>query len=138
MSRAMSFASRARRVLLRNIGAEGPVGSLAAVHPDDHERVLRDHLVIGGGGESVAFDVLSHDPARVDFEQRQDGSVEWFHPLADPSGHRHDRARLAAALHRQLGLAWRKVPPHDAVDVPPEAQAIFDRYLASARSRLFG
>ncbi len=135
---AAVVASPARRVLVRNLGSEAHDGALASVDPRAHERVLRDHLVIGSGGDPVVFDTLSHDPVRRDFRMREDQSVECLHPLASDDGRHHDQTLLAAALQHHFDLRTRVTTPAPIAEAGPEASAIFARYLRSARARLFG
>jgi uncharacterized cofD-like protein len=130
-------AARGRRILVRNVRHEEHEDAAAAVPYLDHERILRDHLVIGSGGEPVTFDVLAHDARELTVRVRPDGTKELFGPVATDDGRKHDAARLSHVLARHLGLAPRI--QGDAVEsVDPEAQAIFDRYLATARARLRG
>jgi len=129
--------ARARRVLVRNVRQIERTGFPGAVQYDDQERILRDHLVIGSGGEGVTFDVLVHDDRDLGETARADGSKELVGPVASNDGRRHDAGRLSSVLAYHLQLAHRAdTQRHDPVD--PEAQAIFERYLASARARLRG
>lgn len=128
-------AARGRRILVRNVRQEEHELAAAALPYLDHERILRDHLVIGSGGEPVTFDVLAHDPHELAVRVRADGTKELLGPLASDDGRKHDAARLAHVLSRHLGLA-PKLHDDSIESVDPEAQAIFDRYLATARLRL--
>ncbi|MFO0550328.1 MAG: 2-phospho-L-lactate transferase CofD family protein [Polyangiaceae bacterium] len=133
IARTVATAS-GRRVLVRNVRAEERTGFPGAVAFDDHERILRDHLVIGSGGETPLIDVLADAPYTA-VNARDDGSSEWLAPLADPARRAHDPAALTAALELHFGLARAR-----ASHAPPpssEARAIFERYLESARARLF-
>lgn len=132
---AAVVSSKARRVLIRNVRAEERTGFPGAVHFDDQERILRDHLVIGSGGSAVQFDVLTHDSTRAHRERREDGSVQFFHPLAADNGRHHDPARLAQAIALHFGIRASTAEP--VADPGVEARAIFERYLVSARERLF-
>lgn len=153
---AAVVAARARRVLIRNVRSEERTGFPGAVQFDEQERVLRDHLVIGSGGGAVRFDVLAHDPDGPGATRREDGTFEFRSPLAAANGRHHDPDRLAEALARHLGIPLRHAVaagralgasdehPSGTLRSPaplepsPEARAIFERYLISARERLFG
>ena len=130
--------ARGRRILVRNVSAEEHAPPSGAVPYVDHERILRDHLVIGSGGEPVSFDVLAHDPGEVGTHTRPDGTHELVGPIASDDGRTHDAGRLSDVLARHLGLVpkVRGDAPVDSVDA--EAQAIFDGYMATARLRLHG
>jgi uncharacterized cofD-like protein len=130
-------AARGRRILVRNVRHEDHEEAGRAVPYLDHERILHDHLVIGSGGEPVTFDVLAHDDHELGVRVRPDGTHELLGPVTSDDGRRHDAARLSHVLARHLGLAPKT--HGDAIEsVDPEAQAIFDRYLATARARLRG
>ena len=130
--------ARGRRILVRNVSHEERSATSGSVPYVDHERILRDHLVIGSGGDPVSFDVLAHDAREVGTRTRPDGTRELLGPIAADDGRTHDAGRLADVLARHLGLA-PKVRDDSPVDsVGGEAQAIFDRYMASARLRLHG
>ncbi len=127
-----------RRILVRNVNHEEHAAVAGAVPYAEHERVLRDHLVIGSVGAPVTFDILAHDAREQGTRTRPDGTVELLGPIASDDGRRHDAARLAAFLAHHLGLRPRPpgITPMDSIDA--EAQAIFDRYMATARVRLHG
>jgi uncharacterized cofD-like protein len=132
--------ARGRRVLVRNVRTVERTGFGGAVQYDDQERILRDHLVIGSGDDDVTFDVLVHDARDLGESPRPDGSKELLGPVASDDGRRHDPGRLASVLAYHLHLAHRPARAAVAANEPPdaEAQAIFQRYLASARARLRG
>lgn len=132
--------ARGRRVLVRNVRPVERTGFPGAVQYDDQERILRDHLVIGSGDDSVTFDVLAHDARDLEQTSRPDGSKELLGPVASDDGRRHDPARLASVISYHLGLAHKpaRVPAAANEPADAEAQAIFQRYLASARARLRG
>jgi hypothetical protein len=87
----------------------------------------------------VTFDVR---PTTRDLGEslRADGSKELCGPVASNDGRRHDPARLASVLsyHLKLGHKPAKLPAPANEPADAEAQAIFHRYLASARARLRG
>lgn len=123
-----------RRVLIRNLPPNGEDVPRSGVSFEDHERILRDHLVIGSGGESVTFDVLRHAADGLVRMRRPDGSFECAAPMTDATGDAHDPARLADAIALHFDLPRRA--EEDVVPASVEAQSIFNRYLASARARL--
>ncbi|NUP13268.1 MAG: hypothetical protein HOW73_45085 [Polyangiaceae bacterium] len=123
-----------RRVFVQNVRAEQRDGAPSGISIADQERILRDHLVIGSGGESVVLDVLSHAADGIKRTLRDDGSYEYGAPVAAPAGTSHDSTRLADALALFFDLPRR--PAREIAIATAEAQAIFERYLASARSRL--
>jgi len=123
-----------RRVLVRNVRAEEHTGIPGAVSFDHHERLLRDHLVIGSGGDTVAFDALTHDARRKDKVAREDGSYECYARVANASGRGHDPDRLGRSIAEHYGLGPRRAAPFSGPS--PLAISIFERYLKSARSRL--
>ncbi len=121
--------SRARRVLVQNLAREAD----AQYGIDQHERILRDHLVIKSGGEAVSLDVLAHDDAGVRTQSRADGSFELFARLRHPDGKAHDVALLSAALAEHFDLAPASRGPFSD-DMAAERR--FEETLAAARSRL--
>jgi uncharacterized cofD-like protein len=128
--------SPGRRMLIKNIAPEVGTTPMRSVADEDHERVLADHLLIKSGGNATSFDVLRHDSDGTGSKARNDGSFERWAPLARADSRVHDIELFAAALGTHLGLD----PATSPLDPSPseEARAIFDRYLASARLRLFG
>jgi uncharacterized cofD-like protein len=112
-------SSRARRVLVRNVARDEHTNVPGAVAFDDHERLFRDHLVIGSLGDPVFFDVLVDAPT-AGVSTREDGSHELRFPLADAAGRRHEPALLRAGLAAHLGLAAR---PLDAPPSPDSDEA---------------
>jgi uncharacterized cofD-like protein len=110
-------SSRARRILVRNVARDEHTNVPGAVPFDDHERLFRDHLVIGSLGVPVRFDVLVDDP-EAGVSLRDDGSRELRFPLADAAGRRHEPALLRAGLAAHLGLAGRRAdtPSRDTQD----------------------
>ena len=127
-----------RRILIRNVDHEAHAAVAGSVPYAEHERVLRDHLVIGSVGAPVTFDILAHDAREQGTRMRPDGTLELLGAIASDDGRRHDSVRLAAVLSHHLGLRPKPpgVAPTDSIDA--EAQAIFDRYMATARVRLHG
>ncbi|HSO38911.1 MAG TPA: gluconeogenesis factor YvcK family protein [Labilithrix sp.] len=128
--------ARGRRILVRNVSREEHSAISGSVPYVDHERILRDHLVIGSGGEPVSFDVLAHDAREAGMRARPDGTRELLGPVASDDGRTHDPARLAEVLALHLGLVPRVRGDSQVASVDGEAQAIFDRYMATARLRL--
>jgi uncharacterized cofD-like protein len=131
-------AAPGRRILVRNVHDEERAGLAGSVPYVDHERILRDHLVIGSGGDPVSFDVLVHSAHEIALRTRGDGTRELLGPVAADDGRRHDAGRLAAVLARHLGLVPKTQGDGAVGAIDPEAQAIFERYMASARARLRG
>lgn len=124
----------ARRVLVKNASSERASGSGASmISLDDQERLLRDHLLIGSGGEMVSVELLAHhhEIARQD---RDDGTIELRAPLLDTAGKVHDPTALSKAIAHHFG--FRPRPAQAGAPLSPEAQTIFERYLVSARMRL--
>jgi uncharacterized cofD-like protein len=122
--------SRARRTLVMNLALEAD----AQYGIGEHERIVRDHLVIKSGGEAVAFDVLSHadeDEPRV--VTRSDGSLELVARLRRENAATHDEALVAHALGAHFGLrpAAPRAPTEDRA-----ANRRFDEVLTAARRRL--
>jgi hypothetical protein len=108
---------------------------------DEHERIVRDHLLIKSGGDPVPIDALSHIHRGHRADVRSDGSTEYASVLARPGEHTHDEALLATALAKHFGLVPRERGSSDvpaAAEVDPEAMALFDETLSHARKRLFG
>ena len=131
-------AARGRRILVRNLQSEERAGTPGSVPDADQERILHDHLFIGSGGEPVTFDVLVHDAREVSARTRPDGMMELRGPIASDDGRMHDADRLAEVLARHLGLVPRTRRDSNVETVDAEAQAIFDRHMATARARLRG
>lgn len=129
-------AARGQRILVRNVHDGERAGVAGSVPYVDHERILRDHLVIGSGGESVTFDVLVHDASETALRTRGDGTRELLGPIAAADGRTHDPAGLASVLAHHLGLAPKTRADAAPLTIDPEAQALFDRYIADARLRL--
>ncbi len=102
--------SSARLVLVRNVARVERTNVPGAVDFDDHERLFRDHLVIGSLGERGVFDVLANADD-VGASVRADGSMELAYPVSDEGGRRHDGERLAAALAYHFDLEPRSDPP---------------------------
>lgn len=102
--------SGASRVLVRNVAREEHTNVPGAVGFDDHERLFRDHLVIGSLGDPVAFDVLAHG-AEARAVAREDGTRELLFPVAEPGHRRHAPGALRAALAHHFELAPRSDPP---------------------------
>jgi uncharacterized cofD-like protein len=128
-------AARGRRILVRNVRSDNDDGAPDSVPDADHERILRDHLVIGSGGEQATFDVLVHDAREVTTVTRDDGTTELRGPIASADGATHDPARLSDVLARHLGLVPRvHISSGETVDA--EARAMFERYVTAARARL--
>lgn len=102
--------SSARLVLVRNVARDEHTNVLGAVDFDDHERLFRDHLMIGSLGDRTSFDVLAHGEA-AGSSVRADGSVELLFPVADEGARRHATDRLATALAHHFDLEPRSDPP---------------------------
>lgn len=110
VARAVAESS-ARRVLVRNVAREEHTNVPGAVDFDDHERLFRDHLVIGTLGEPVPFDVLTDAPQAGTFH-RADGTRELLFSVASPGLRKHDGDKLRAALAHHFDLAPRsELPP---------------------------
>jgi uncharacterized cofD-like protein len=124
----------ARRILVRNVARDEHTNVPGAVAFDDHERFLRDHLVIGSGGDPVLFDVLVDDPA-AGVSTRTDGSRELRAPLADAAGRRHDPALLRAGLATHLGLAARAADATSSSDSESAANVEASGVLRSLATR---
>lgn len=126
--------SPGRRVLVKNLAHEGS----SSIGLDDQERVLRDHLIILSGGETVVLDVLAHTARGQRMRRREDGSIAFAAPLSasppEPST-RHDPDKVATALVDLFGFARRPAPP-PPLDPGPEARAVFEAALERARARL--
>ena len=131
-------AARGRRILVRNVHSGDDAPTSREVPYAEHERILRDHLVIGSRGEPVTFDILVHDDRETLVRTRPDGTSELSGPIVAPGGRRHDPVRLAEVLARHLGLAPRTRAGAPLATVDAEAAAIFERYMATARTRLHG
>jgi uncharacterized cofD-like protein len=129
---AAVVASRARRVLVKNLTPEAD----ATFGVDDHERIVRDHLVIKSDGEAVTLDVLaSSDEAEVPRSTtRSDGSHELVARLRRPGGATHDEGLVAAALTAHFGLRPCAAPRSSVAD--PDAIRRFEEVLDAARRRL--
>ncbi len=108
--------------------------------PGDAERILRDHLIIKSGGESVALDVLRHS-AVPSVEARADGSRVVCAKVAQDGSPLHDVGLLAQAIADHfLGdeagpasvrpLSMR--PPRDRA----EARAELEARVAAGRARI--
>lgn len=126
-------ASRARRVLVQNIGDEP--GATCGI--DQHPRIVRDHLLIKSGGDTATLDVLSHAESPCHRAAAgSDGATSFFSPLRRGGGDAHDEALVAEALCAHFGLspAGRPVLATDAEEA--EADAVFEETLAAARRRL--
>jgi uncharacterized cofD-like protein len=102
--------SSGRLVLVRNVARDEHTNVPGAVDFDDHERLFRDHLLIGTLGDRTSFDVLAHGDAPGS-SIRPDGSVELVFPVAHDGARRHDQDRLAAALAHHFDLEPRSDPP---------------------------
>jgi uncharacterized cofD-like protein len=126
------LASRARRVLVRNIAPIEQTGVPGSVAFEDHERLLADHLVISSLGEPAIFDVLSHG-ANIAVRARADGSSEHEYPMAGGQKRGHDPDKLAAALAHHFGLE-RRAPSREVE--APVASAEIERLAALACARL--
>jgi uncharacterized cofD-like protein len=124
--------SPARRVLVKNVASEERTDVPGAVPTDQHERMLRDHLVIGSLGDPVTFDTLSHFDGELLRRARVDGSVELLARIADDHGRTHDVERLAHAIGLGLGIGFR---PESARATPrSDPQALEDTWQR-ARAR---
>lgn len=122
--------ARARRVLVQNLRSEAD----AAYGIDQHERILRDHLVIKSGGDAVSLDLLSSSESPGHHARpRPDGSTEYVSCLHRAGESTHDEELVAHALafHFDLDAAEAREPREDA-----EADALFDETLAAARRRV--
>lgn len=124
---AAIVASPGRRVLVKNLGRETD----ATYGLDDQERIVRDHLVIKSGGETVSLDVLAHaeeDAPRA--HTRADGSTELLARMRRGRELVHDAPLVAAALATHFGLE-----PIDAraTQEDPATHRRFDEVLAAAR-----
>jgi uncharacterized cofD-like protein len=125
--------ARARRVLVQNLGREA--GATYGV--DQHERIVRDHLVIKSGGDAVILDVLSHsDEAGHRANARPDGSTEYLSRLRRDGESAHDEDLLAQALAAHFGFAPARPRPGGSEAEEAEADALFEATLAAARRRL--
>jgi uncharacterized cofD-like protein len=124
-------ATRARRVFINNLARE-PNASYGI---EEHERILRDHIVIKSGGDTALIDALSHTPRRHRADARADGSIRYASCIARPGERTHDETLLATALGKHFGLVPSSPRPTPAVDV--EARALFEQALTAARGRLF-
>ncbi len=121
--------SPARRVLVQNLAREAD----AKYGVDQHERIVRDHLEIGSGGDSASLDVLAHAEGPPRSETRADGSRAMTAALCRPGLGMHDEGFLAAALAHHFGL--EPIPPRTATD-DEHATRIFDDTFEAARARL--
>lgn len=121
--------SPARRVLVMNLAREAD----ANYGVDQHERIVRDHLLIKSGGDAATLDVLAHSEGGPRAEARSDGSTAFLSPLRRDGAATHDERLLAEALAAHFGLA-----PVEARAVDDDAQADwrFEEALAAARRRL--
>ena len=126
-------ATRARRVLVQNIGKEP--GATCGV--DQHPRIVRDHLVIKSGGDTAPVDVLSHADAPGHRVARgSDGQAEYFSRLRRGDGSAHDEELVAQALAAHFGLVPAG-PPKLVTDAEEAAaDAVFEETLAAARRHL--
>ncbi len=131
LARALT-RTRAKRVLVNNLEREANVG----YGIDEHERIVRDHLLIKSGGDVVPIDALSHILRGHRADARSDGSTEYASQLARPGEHAHDEALLRDSLAHHFRLAPAIRAPE--VEVDPEALALFEETLEAARRRLFG
>ncbi len=124
-------ATRAQRVLVNNLEREGS----ASFGIDEHERILRDHILIKSGGDTAPIDALSHIRRGHRADARSDGSVEYGSCLARSGERGHDEALLRESLIKHFGL----VPstPSAPLEVDAAADVLFEEALASARRRLF-
>lgn len=109
VGRALAESS-GRLVLVRNVARDEHTNVPGAVDFDDHERLFRDHLLIGTLGDRTSFDVLAHGDSPGS-SMRPDGSVELVYPVARDGARRHDPDRLAAALAHHFELEPRSDPP---------------------------
>ena len=123
-------ATRARRVLVNNLARE-PHASYGI---EQHERILRDHIVIKSGGDSALIDAMSHTPLGHRADDRSDGSVAYASCVARPGEHTHDETLLAAALSQHFGLLSIGSRPTPEVDA--NALALFEEALTAATGRL--
>jgi uncharacterized cofD-like protein len=127
-------SARARRVFVQNLARETDV----TFGTEEHERIVKDHLVIKSGGEPALLDVLAHgDAPGHHAAPRGDGSWAYASPLCRGGGAAHDEDLLARALEAHFGLALdaaRSTPTTDASEA--EAEALFTEVLATSRRRL--
>jgi uncharacterized cofD-like protein len=121
--------SPARKVLVSNLAREAE----EIADGGDHERILRDHLVIKSEGGAVMLDVLAHEEGEPRAIHRSDGSCELRARLRRAAEATHDEELLTAALshHFALGLS-----PRGARAADPASRLRFDEALASARRRV--
>lgn len=124
-------SARGRRIYVKNLREE----ATSSIGLDDQERVLRDHLTILSGGETVACDLLSHAEDGPWSSPRDDGSVEFAAPIRSSCSTQHDPDKVAAALEVLFGFR-RRPAPLPALDPGPEARALFEAALERARARL--
>ena len=123
-------ATRARRVLVNNLERE-PNASYGI---EQHERILRDHILIKCGGDTAPIDAMSHTPRGHRADARSDGSLEYASCLARPGEHTHDETLLATALSQHFGLV--PIGPRPTPEVDAAALALFEEALTAARRRL--
>lgn len=121
--------SPGRKVLVRNLAREAD----ATYDVEEHERILRDHLMIKSEGEAISLDVLTHEEQAPRALRREDGSSDLRAPLRRAAGGQHDEELLSAAFAHHFGLAplQRVTPAPD-----PASRRRFDTALAAARRRL--
>lgn len=125
--------TRARRVLVQNLGREA--GATYGI--DQHERIVRDHLLIKSGGDATTLDALSHADAPAHCARaRSDGSTEYVSCLRRGGENAHDESLLAQALSVHFGLEPAEPRLLAAQAEEADANALFEKTLAAARRRL--
>jgi 2-phospho-L-lactate transferase/gluconeogenesis factor (CofD/UPF0052 family) len=129
LARAL-VSTRARRVFIQNLEREGT----ASYGIDEHERILRDHIIIKSGGDNPPIDTLTHTRSGHRADGRSDGSIEYASPLTRPREHTHDEELLVKALMQHFGLSLVSERPIPEVD--DQAIALFEDALTRARRRL--
>jgi uncharacterized cofD-like protein len=142
IAEALSSA-RAERIVMHNLRPEpGLAEGLTLV---DRLRLLRDHVVIGGGEADMSLVVLCHAPwahgsdgasdeGAYAHGSLADGTPLWKAPLATHDDDGHTPPLVAGALGHFLRLPWRR-----RASAPPrsEALAAFEDHLTCARLRLY-
>ena len=123
---AAIVASPGRLVLVRNLGDE------PGHRVEDQERVVRDHLVIRSGGETVTLDVLAHDDDPA-IHTRADGSKELRARLRLARALVHDPALVTSALATYFGL--EPMAARSSAEDPSLHQRFEEVLASSARSR---
>ena len=129
--------SGARIVFIDNLAPEDG----KRLGPGDAERILRDHLVILSGGESVAIDVLRHRDEGARVVMRQDGSSLIEAPIAQAGTCFHDVRLLSESIATYfLGGAVQPLSARAASMWPlrdrQAARAELESRVSAARARL--